>query len=102
MKHLPRRASSDASAPRGGSNARTGGSGPVQRSISSMLLPVLGPWLSFEVPRSWVSTLALPCAHSAPSSPLAGSYQAPHDSLATPGDMVSVMVAPARQAPRLL
>ncbi len=63
----------------GGSNARTGGSGPVQRSISTMLLPVLGPWLSFEVPRSWMSTLALPCTHSAPSSSPVELYQAPHD-----------------------
>src|SRR5580658_6772730 len=86
----------------GGMNARSGGSGAVHSSISTILVPVDGPWLSFEVPRSWVSTLALPWAHSAPSSPSAGSYQAPHDSLATPGDMVSVMVAPARQAPRLL
>ena len=66
------------------SNARTGGNIPVQRSISTMLVPLDGPWLSFEVPRSWVSTLALPCAHRVPSSLSAGSYHAPHDSLTTP------------------
>ena len=49
----------------GGTNARTGGSGPVQRSISTMVVAELGPWPSFEVPRSWVSTLALPCAQRA-------------------------------------
>src|SRR5580704_16674429 len=92
--------SQDAVPTSGGVNARTGGNGAVHTSISTMLVPVDGPWLSFDVPRSWVSTLALPCAQMAPSSAPAGSYQAPHDSLATPGDTVSVNSAPARQAPR--
>src|SRR5580704_14840316 len=86
----------------GGVNARSGGKASVHSSISTMLVPVDGPWLSFDVPRSWVSTLALPWAQSAPSSAPAGSYQAPHDSFATPGDIVSVSTAPARQAPRAL
>src|SRR5580704_126400 len=82
----------------GGVNARSGGSGSVHNSISTMLVPVDGPWLSFDVPRSWVRTLALPWAHNAPS----GSYQAPQESFATPGDTMSVSTAPARQAPRAL
>ena len=41
---------------------------PPQRSISTRVLAELGPWLSFEVPWSRVSMLALPCAHSASSS----------------------------------
>src|ERR1700731_615787 len=86
----------------GGVNARNGGSGSVHSSISTMLVPVDGPWLSFDVPRSWVSTLALPCAHMASSLAPAGSYQAPQESLATPGDTMSVSIAPARQAPRPL
>src|ERR1700730_18863289 len=86
----------------GGVNARSGGNGAVHNSISTILVPVDGPWLSFDVPRSWVSTLALPWAHSAPSSAPAGSYQAPQDSFATPGDTVSVNCTPARQAPRPL
>src|SRR5580700_8641061 len=86
----------------GGVNARTGGKASVHSSISTMLVPVDGPWLSFDVPRSWVSTLALPWAQMAPSSVPAGSYQAPQESLATPGDIVSVNSAPARQAPRAL
>jgi ABC-type uncharacterized transport system substrate-binding protein len=39
----------------GGSKARTGGSGSFQRSISTILVPLLGPWLSFDVPRSCAS-----------------------------------------------
>src|SRR5580704_10822081 len=94
--------SQEAAATSGGINARSGGSDSVHNSISTMLVPVDGPWLSFDVPRSWVSTLALPWAQSAPSSAPAGSYQAPQESFATPGDTVSVSTAPARQAPRAL
>ena len=66
---------------RGGSKARTGGSGSVQRSTSTSAVAELGPCASFEVPWSRVSTLALPCRQSACSPPSAGSYQAPQDKL---------------------
>ena len=84
----------------GGTKARTGGACPFKRSISTSVLAQLGPWLSFDVPWSRVSTLALPCAQSGSSSGPSGSYQAPHESRSTPGETVSVRTAPARQAPR--
>jgi hypothetical protein len=81
--------------------ALTGG-GSAQRSTSTSALAELGPWLSREVPRSRVSTFALPCAQGASSSSLAGSYQAPQDSRTTPGRTASVMITPAKHAPRPL
>jgi hypothetical protein len=81
----------------GGVNARTGGKASFQRAISTMVEPLDGPWLNFEVPRSWVSILALPWAQIVPSASPAGSYQAPQESLATPGSIASDSTAPARQ-----
>jgi hypothetical protein len=63
----------------GGTKARTGGAGPVKRSISTSVLAQLGPWLSFDVPWSRVSTLALPCTQTELSSEPNGSYHAPHE-----------------------
>ena len=71
-----------------GIKALTGG-GSAQRSTSTSAVAELGPWLNREVPRSRVSTLALPCAQGASSSSLAGSYQAPQDSRTTPGRTAS-------------
>jgi hypothetical protein len=48
----------------GGTKARIGGAGSLQRSISTSTVPELGPWPSFEVPWSRVSMLALPWAQS--------------------------------------
>ena len=55
-----------------GIKALTSG-GAAQRSTSTRAVAELGAWLNREVPRSRVSTFALPCAQGASSSSLAGS-----------------------------
>jgi hypothetical protein len=84
-----------------GEKTLTGG-GSAQRSTWTSAVAELGPWLSREVPRSRVSTFALPCEQGALSASLAGSYQAPQDSRTTPGRRASVTTTPAKHAPRLL
>src|SRR5439155_16023855 len=87
----------------GGSYARIGGNGPVQRSTSTSVACPEHAWASFDVPRSNVSTLGLPWTHIASGSAgSSGSYQAPVESCTTRGRIVSVTTAPARQLPRSL
>ena len=81
--------------------ALTGG-GAAQRSTCTNAVAELDPWLSRDVRRSRVSTLALPCAQGASSASLDGSYQAPQDSRTTPRRTVSLMATPAKHAPRAL
>jgi hypothetical protein len=93
--HTPR--SQPAAASRGGANARTGGAGAFQRSISTSAVSALVPCASGEVPMSSVSTLGLPWPSGAPASS-AGSNQAPVAITTTPGITPASIAAPARQA----